>query len=124
MSRGWKLQWAPTTQETAEAAESFEYYRMDENIVLIYSNKPHDLFAEADDHFIRSMTPDEMAWLKACIDRRISEEAQKHPATVYANDMDFMEAFERELAKEKKTLERKEEMRDGYSTEEEDDSGC
>ena len=123
MSRGWKLQWAPTTQETAEAAEAFEYYRIDESLVLIYSNKPHDLFTEADDHFTKAMTSDEMAWLKECIDRRISKEAQKHPEKAYANDAAFMEAFDRELAKEKQTLERKEEMRDGYSAEEEDNVG-
>ena len=124
MSKGWQLRWAPTSPETAEAAEEFEYYRVDENLVLIYTPKPHELFTEADDRFVKAMTPDEMAWFKESMDHRISKEARKHPEKAYANDATFMEAFERELAKEKKTLERKEEMRDGYIAEKEGGLRC
>lgn len=118
------MQWAPTTQETAEVAESFEYYRVDENLVLIYSNKLHELFTVADDRFVKAMTPDEMVWLKESMDRRIGKEVRKHPEQAYANDAAFMEAFERELAKEKESLLRKEGTRDGYSAEQEGGLRC
>lgn len=108
MSMGWKLQWAPTTVETARAAENFEYFRVDEEIVLIYAKKLHDLFTRADNHFIKAMTSSELEWLKECIDHTVAEKARKNPEKAFVNDQAFMKAFEKELAREKAMLEGKE----------------
>lgn len=118
------MQWAPTTQETAEAASGFDFFRVDENLVLIYAPRTHELFTDADDHFVKAMSPEEMAWLKECIDQNVREKVQKHPEKVYANNKAFMEAFEKELAKEKELLERKEGTRDGYNPKEEGGLRC
>lgn len=115
MSKGRILQWAPTTPEAAEAAESFEYFRVDDSVVLIYASKRHELFADADDQFTLSMTPDELAWLKECIESAARKQSTKQLQKAYENDKAFMEMFEKELAKEKERIERKEDVPDGYS---------
>ena len=113
MPKGWKLQWAPTTEETAETAQDCDYFRIDETLVLIYARRRYELFSEADEHFLKAMTPEELEWLQECIDGLVRENARRHPEIAQANDRAFMEAFERELAKEKAMLEGKEEKHDG-----------
>lgn len=117
MPRGWKLQWAPTTMETAEAAQAFEYFRMDEHVVLLYTNRAHELFSEADDRFVRTLTPDEVEWLCGCIDSTVVKKASRNPRKAFENDQAFMAAFERELAIEKQRLEGKEDAGNGDGTE-------
>lgn len=108
MSKGWKLQWAPTTKETACAAESFQFFRVDENVTMIYAKKAHELFTEANDKFVNAMTSSEIEWLQECIEHTIAEQVRKNPEKAFVNDQAFMKAFEQELAREKATLERKE----------------
>lgn len=113
MARTWKLQWAPTTIETARAAEHEMFFRVDENVTMIYSQKRNALFNEADDRFAGSMSQTEVEWLQECIGNAMLHTARRHPEKALQNDQTFMEAFERELAKEKVMLEGKEDARNG-----------
>lgn len=114
---GWKLQWAPTTMETAREAEQYEFYRVDEDLVLIYDKKPNELFSMADDRFLSTMKANELEWLKSCIEQTAAKTARKNPEKAFLNDKAFMQAFEKELAKEKEKMERKEDAGDGDGAE-------
>lgn len=100
MARKWKLQWAYTTEETAEAAQAYDYFRMDDRNVLIYSARANSLFTPADDSFLKTLTPDEVEWFSDCITAVNAQRAKKMSKQSFQNDLDFMEALERELAVE------------------------
>lgn len=117
MPKGMKLQWAPTTPETAEAAQAYDFFRVGEQVVLLYGGKAHEMFSVADDKFLRTMTAEEAEWLKESIDKSVWKRAAKKPEAAYQNDVEFMQAFERELAKEKAMMEGKEVAGDGGDAE-------
>ena len=59
MPRGWKVMFAPTTEEAAEEASQFRFCRMDSDLILVYGRKESELFAVADDAFLDTLTESE-----------------------------------------------------------------
>lgn len=104
MPRGWKVMFAPTTEEAAEEASQFRFCRMDSDLILVYGRKESDLFAVADDAFLATLTGAEKEWLADCIVELCVERAQKNMEKCALNDLKFMRAFEEELQAEKETL--------------------
>lgn len=116
MPKRGKLQWAPTTAETAEAAQAYEYFRLDEHVVMLYGGRAHELFREADDAFVQRMSAEELEWLKGSIEQHAASAARRSRHTAERNDAEFMAAFERELEREKQSMSGKEGTEDGDGT--------
>ena len=104
MPRGWKVMFAPTTEEAAEEASQFRFCRMDSDLILVYGRKESELFAVADDAFLDTLTESEKEWLADCITELCVERAQKSMEKCALNDLKFTKAFEEELQAEKEAL--------------------
>lgn len=101
MPKGWKLMWAPTTMETAEAAQDYQFHRIDREIVLVYGKKESPLLLPATDKNLQFLTDEEKLWLKDAIDTVTAEIGERRKAKAMQNDLAFMDAFERELRAER-----------------------
>lgn len=104
MPRGWKVMFAPTTEEAAEEASQFRFCRMNSDLILVYGRKESEFFAVADDAFLSTLTAAEKEWLADCMMELCVERAQKNMEKCALNDLKFMKAFEEELQAEKETL--------------------
>lgn len=123
MPKKWKLKWAFTTQKTANVVQSYDFFRMDDRVTLVYSANNDPLFKPADDEFVSQLTPEQADWLADCITAVNAQKAQKQKSVSFKNDCDFMQRFEEELRKEKEMIEGKGDEAIGAQESESNDQG-
>lgn len=106
MSKKWTLLHGETTKENVAAALDETYHRITGKTVMVYTTKRYRGFQETGDAFLAALTEDEKNWLFGCIAERVRNQSKRYAKQSQQNDLDFMRAFEAELAKEKEKLEK------------------
>lgn len=106
MPKRWELLHGEATKENVDAALDETYHRITGRTVMVYTTKRYSGFQEANDAFLATLTEEEKSWLWDCIAEKVRSQAKRYAKQAGQNDLDFMRAFETELAKEKEKLEK------------------
>lgn len=106
MSKKWTLLHGEATKENVDAALGETYHMVTDRTAMVYTTKRYSGFREAGDAFLAARTEEEKTWYLGCIADRVRSQSKRYAKQAGQNDLDFMRAFETELAKEKEKLEK------------------
>lgn len=106
MPKRWELLHGEATKENVDAALDETYHMVTGRDVMVYTTKRYSGFQEANDAFLAALTEEEKNWYLGCIAERVRNQSKRYSKQAQQNDLDFMRAFEAELAKEKEKLEK------------------
>lgn len=106
MSKKWTLLHGEASKENVDAALDETYHRITGATVMVYTTRRYSGFHEASDAFLAGLSEGEKNWFLGCVAERVQSQAKRYAKQARQNDLDFMRAFEAELAKEKEKLEK------------------
>lgn len=106
MPKRWELLHGEANKENVAAALGETYHRITGRTVMVYTTKRYSGLQVTGDAFLAALTEDEKCWLLGCIADRVRSQSKRYAKQAGQNDLDFMRAFETELAKEKEKLEK------------------